>query len=77
MAGLTGYYFANYFLGWNLANSLMVALAFIIVTIVVETSLYIIKQSRVEKKIEPKNKNSNYYSKTASDKDTTKKSKKD
>jgi hypothetical protein len=35
MAGLTGYYVGAYFLGWSLAQSLMIALGFIIFTIIV------------------------------------------
>jgi len=50
MAGLTGYYFGTYFLNWSLARSLMISLGFIIVTIIVETTLFIIKQSKNESK---------------------------
>lgn len=48
MAGLTGYYVGAYFLGLPLAHSLMLALGFIIVTIVVETGLFILKQQKKE-----------------------------
>jgi hypothetical protein len=54
MAGLTGYYVGAYFLGWNLAQSLMIALAFIIVTLIVETSLFILKQTKNQPKVQPK-----------------------
>ena len=48
MAGLTGYYVGAYFLGCSMAHSLMIALAFIIVTIIVETMLFILKQQKKE-----------------------------
>lgn len=44
MAGLTGYYVGTYFLSWNLASSLMLSLAFIIFTIIIETTLFILRQ---------------------------------
>ena len=46
MAGVTGYYVGAYFLGWNLAESLMIALGFIIFTIIVETTLFILRQEK-------------------------------
>ena len=50
MAGLTGYYVGAYFLGWTLAQSLMLAFAYNIVTLFVETTLFIIKQNRNDQK---------------------------
>lgn len=46
MAGLTGYYFGNYFLNLPLPQSLMIALLFIVATIIIETTLFIIKQNK-------------------------------
>jgi uncharacterized membrane protein len=46
MAGLTGYYFGTYFLGWSLAHSLFLALAFIVLTVMVETWLFILKEAK-------------------------------
>lgn len=46
MAGLTGYYFGIYFMGLSFVHSLIVAMVFIMGTIIVETSLFIIKQNR-------------------------------
>lgn len=53
MAGLTGYYVGAYFLGWTLAQSLMLAFAFIILTLFVETTLFIIKQNRKDQPRKP------------------------
>ena len=50
MAGLTGYYVGAYFLGWNLASSLMLSLAFIIFTIIIETTLFILRQEKTSVK---------------------------
>jgi hypothetical protein len=50
MAGITGYYVGSYFLGWNLAQSLMMAFGFIVVTIVIETTLFILRQSIKDRK---------------------------
>lgn len=44
MAGLTGYYVGFYFLGWEFINSMLLSLAFIFLTIVIETSLFILRQ---------------------------------
>jgi uncharacterized membrane-anchored protein len=44
MAGLTGYYVGSYFLNWSFVHSMILALAFIFVTIVVETTLFIVRQ---------------------------------
>jgi len=44
MAGITGYYVGAYFLGWSLTYSLILALCFIIVTIIIETTLFILRQ---------------------------------
>ena len=46
MAGLTGYYVGAYFLGWDLVSSLMLSLAFIIFTIIIETTLFILRQEK-------------------------------
>lgn len=35
MAGVTGYYVGAFFLNWTLAQSLMLSLAFIIITLIV------------------------------------------
>jgi len=51
MAGLTGYYFAYFFLGLSFVNSMMIALAFIIFTVVIETTLFIIRQSKTKSKV--------------------------
>ena len=52
MAGITGYFFAQYFFNFELTGRLMVSVVFIFVTIFVETWLYIIKQTKVNKKLE-------------------------
>jgi cytochrome c biogenesis protein CcdA len=44
MAGLTGYYVGNFFLEWSFAHSMILALIFIILTIIVETTLFILRQ---------------------------------
>jgi hypothetical protein len=44
MAGLTGYYFAHFVLGWDFASSMVLALLFIFATIILETSLFIVRQ---------------------------------
>ena len=44
MAGITGFYVGNFFLGWEFIHSMMLALGFIFVTIVIETSLFILRQ---------------------------------
>lgn len=44
MAGLTGYYVGSYFLNWEFVHSMILALVFIFVTIIVETTLFIIRQ---------------------------------
>lgn len=56
MAGLTGYYFGVYFLGLQFHNvyfiniqAMIIAIIFIMATIVIETTLYIIKQNRDDK----------------------------
>lgn len=46
MAGITGYYFAEYVLGLEFSLRMMVAMFFIIGTIIIETTLYIIKQNK-------------------------------
>lgn len=60
MAGLTGYYVGAHFLGWSLANSLMLALGFIVVTLIVETSLFIIKQNKKKVKVQQRKYRSEY-----------------
>ena len=50
MAGLTGFYVGEYFLGWPFASSMILALIFIIVTMIVETSLFIIRQYSIDEK---------------------------
>ncbi len=52
MAGLTGYYVGAHFLGWGLAQALMLALGFIVATLLVETSLFIIKQNKKQSKVQ-------------------------
>ena len=44
MAGLTGFYVGHFFLEWAFAHSMIIALVFIIITMIVETSLFILKQ---------------------------------
>ena len=51
MAGITGYFFAQYFFNFELAGRLMVSVVFIFATIFVETWLYIIKQTKANKKL--------------------------
>lgn len=60
MAGLTGYYVGSQFLGWSLAHSLMLALGFIVVTLIVETSLFIIKQNKKKVKVQQRKYRSEY-----------------
>jgi len=50
MAGLTGYYVGEYFLGWPFISSMMLALGFIIITMIVETSLFILRQYSIDEK---------------------------
>ena len=50
MAGVTGYYVGNYFLGWEFISSMILALIFIFITIFVETSLFILRQISISKK---------------------------
>lgn len=55
MAGLTGYYVGNFFLDWSFAHSMILALVFIILTIIVETSLFIVRQyAKDSRKKKPK-----------------------
>lgn len=61
MAGLTGYYFGTYFIGLDQAKAMMVAAAFIMITIIVETSLFIIKQSRDDLRRKKAMENSNPF----------------
>jgi hypothetical protein len=51
MAGITGYFFAQYFFNFELTGRLMVSVVFIFATIFVETWLYIIKQTKANKKL--------------------------
>ena len=46
MAGLTGYYVGSYFLGWELVPSLLLALGFTICTLLMETTLFMIRQAK-------------------------------
>lgn len=46
MAGLTGYYVGAYFLGWELVASLLLALGFIMCTLLLETTLFMIRQAK-------------------------------
>jgi hypothetical protein len=61
MAGLTGYYVGSYFLGWELVASLLLALGFIMCTLLLETTLFMIRQA---KKNSFKKQNKNYRGKT-------------
>lgn len=74
MAGLTGYYFGEYFLDLEFIYSMMIALVFIIITIVVETSLFILKQYSLEarKKKEASGPKNNPESRSKSRKKVTK-----
>jgi hypothetical protein len=60
MAGLTGYYVGAYFLGWELVASLLLALGFIMCTLLMETTLFMIRQA---KKNTIKKQNNSYRSK--------------
>lgn len=50
MAGLTGYYLGAYFFAWEFINSMILSLVFIFVTIVIETTLFIVRQMAVSSK---------------------------
>ena len=62
MAGLTGYYLGAYFFAWEFVNSMILALVFIFVTIVIETTLFIVRQMAVSAK-QKKKSNSQVYRK--------------
>lgn len=51
MAGITGYFFGQYFFHFELAGCLVLSIIFIFATIFVETWLYIIKQSKANLKL--------------------------
>jgi len=51
MAGITGYFFAQYFFQLQLTGCLVVSVIFIFTTIFIETWLYMIKQSKANLKI--------------------------
>jgi hypothetical protein len=72
MAGLTGYYVGAYFLGWELVASLLLALGFIMCTLLMETTLFMIRQA---KKNTIKKQNISYRSKSEKIADSDKKKK--
>ncbi len=57
MAGLTGYYVGHYFLNWEFIHSMILALAFIFVTIIVETTLFILRQISLQSRFKKKQSN--------------------
>lgn len=63
MAGLTGYYVGAYFLGWELVASLLLALGFIMCTLLLETTLFMIRQAK-----KSSTKKQSKYSRTKSEK---------
>lgn len=50
MAGLTGFYVGSYFLSWDFNSSLFLAVAFIMGTIILETTLFILKDNKKQAK---------------------------
>lgn len=51
MGGLTGYYVGAFFLGWSMTHSLILALIFMVGTLVLETTLFIIKQTKKQRQM--------------------------
>lgn len=47
LAGVTGFCLGRYFFGWEQIDSMKMAIAFIVMTIFVETGLFIIKINRM------------------------------
>lgn len=68
MAGLTGFYVGNYFLNWEFIPSMMLALGLIILTIIVETSLFIVRQYSIDERKKKKRSNPENSSRSRSKK---------